>query len=63
MKLVDQYMTIFFTFSPTSNHLHPPHNSRLVVDEDDNVNSGTKGLNPHDVLKHHFASLKDDLIS
>ena len=23
MKLVYQYMAIFFTFSPTSNHLHP----------------------------------------
>ena len=23
MKLVYQYMVIFFTFSPTSNHLHP----------------------------------------
>ena len=35
-------MAIFFNFSPTSNHLHPPQvencdsNSRLVVDEDDN---------------------------
>ena len=42
MKLVYQYMAIFFTFSPTSNHLHPlqvencDSNSRLVVDEDDN---------------------------
>ena len=50
MKLVYQYMTIFFTSSPTSNHLHPlqvencDSNSRLVVDEDDNVNSGLKGL-------------------
>ena len=41
MKLVYQYMVIFFTFSPTSNHLHPLQaencgsNSRLVVDEDD----------------------------
>ena len=37
-----QYMTIFFNFSPTSNHLHPlqvencDSDSRLVVDEDDN---------------------------
>ena len=51
MKLVYQYMAIFFSFSPTSNHLHPLQvencnsNSRLVVDEDDNVNSGLKGLN------------------
>ena len=42
MKLVYQYMAIFCTFSPTSNHLHPlqvencDSNSRLVVDEDDN---------------------------
>ena len=41
-KLVCQYMTIFFNFSLTSNHLHPlqvencDSNSRLVVDEDDN---------------------------
>ena len=42
MKLVYQYMAIFFTFSLTSNHLHPlqvencDSNSRLVVDEEDN---------------------------
>ena len=42
MKLVYQYMTIFFNFSLTPNHLHPLQvencgsNSRLVVDEDDN---------------------------
>ena len=42
MKLVHQYMTIFFTFSPPSNHLHPPQdencdsNLRFVVDECDN---------------------------
>ena len=36
MKLVYHYMAIFFNFSPTSNHLHPLHNSRLVMDEDDN---------------------------
>ena len=51
MKLVHQYMIIFFNFSPTSNHLHPLQvencnsNSRLVVDEDDNVKSGLKGSN------------------
>ena len=50
MKLADQYMAIYFTFSPTSNHLHPLQvencgsNSRLVVDEDDNLMSGLKGL-------------------
>ena len=42
MKLVYQNMAIFYTFSPTSNHLHPlqvenhDSNSRLVVDENDN---------------------------
>ena len=41
MKLVYQYMAIFFNFQTTSNHLHPlqvencDSNSRLVVDEDD----------------------------
>ena len=43
-------MVIFFNLSPTSSHLHPlqvencDSNSRLVVDEDDNVKSGLKGL-------------------
>ena len=42
MKLVYQYMVIFFNFSPTSSHLCPLQvenchsNSRLVVDEDAN---------------------------
>ena len=42
MKLVYQYMAIFFNFPPTSSHLHPlqaencDSNSRLVVDVDDN---------------------------
>ena len=42
MKLVYQYMTIFFNFPPISSHLHPlqvencDSNSRLLVDEDDN---------------------------
>ena len=37
-----KFMAIFFTFSPTSNHLHPLQvkncgsNSKFVVDEDDN---------------------------
>ena len=41
MKLVYQFMGIFFFFQTTSNHLHPlqvencDSNSRLVVDEDD----------------------------
>ena len=44
-------MAIFFNFKTTSNHLHPlqvencDSNSRLVVDKDDNVKSGLKGLN------------------
>ena len=50
MKLIYHNMAVFFTFSPTSNHLHPlqdencDSNSRLVVDEDNNVKSGLKGL-------------------
>ena len=42
MKLVYQYMAIFFNFPSTLSHLHPlqvnncDSNSRLVVDEDDN---------------------------
>ena len=42
MKLVYQYMVIFFNFSLTSNHFHSlqvencDSNSRLVVNEDDN---------------------------
>ena len=41
MKLVYQYMVIYFNFKTTSNHLHPLQvencnsNLRLVVDEDD----------------------------
>ena len=55
MKLVYQDMAIFFTFSPTSNHLHPlqvencDSNSRLVVAEDDNIKSDLKGLNTFQV--------------
>ena len=51
MKLAHQYMAITFTFSPTSSHLHSlqaenyDRNLRLVVDEDDNIKSGLKGLN------------------
>ena len=39
LKLIYQYMVIFFNFRPTSNHLHPlqvencDSNSRLVVDK------------------------------
>ena len=42
IKLVYQYLTIFFNFQIRSSHLHPlqvencDSNSRLVVDEDDN---------------------------
>ena len=42
MKLVRQFMAIFFNIKTTANHFHPlqvencDSNSRLVVDEDDN---------------------------
>ena len=42
MKLLYEYMVIFFNSSSTSGHFHPlqvencDNNSRLVVDEDDN---------------------------
>ena len=42
MKLVYEYMAIFFTFTPTSNHIHPlqiencDSNLRLIVDKYDN---------------------------
>ena len=61
MKLVHQYMIIFFNYSPTSNHLHPlqvedcDSNSRLVVDEDDNVKSGLKGLKDYRIPAHKRA--------
>ena len=49
MKLVCQYMAIFFNFSPNENHLHPlencDSNSRLVVDEDDYVKSKLERVN------------------
>ena len=50
MKQFYEYMRIFFNLSPTSSHLYPlqvencDSNSRLVVDEDDNVKSGLKGI-------------------
>ena len=53
MKLVYQYMTIFFNFSPTSNHLYPlqaencDSNSRLVVDEDYNGKLRLERVNYH----------------
>ena len=51
MKLFYQHMAFFVNLSPTSSHLYSlqvancDSNSRLVVDEDDNVNLGLKGLN------------------
>ena len=50
MKLFYEYMVILFNLSPTLSHLHPlqvedcDSNSRLVVDEDDNVKSDLEGL-------------------
>ena len=57
MQLVYQYNAAYFNFSLTLNHLHPlqvencDSNSRLVVDEDDNVKSGLKGLRSRSNLK------------
>ena len=57
MKLVYQYIEIFFDFYTTSNHLHPlqvencDSNSRLVVDEDDNGK-----LRPERVKNDHSGS-------
>ena len=56
MKLVYQYMAIFFNFSPTLNHLHPlmplqadncDSNSRLVVDEEENGKLRLERINYH----------------
>ena len=58
MKLVYQYMAIFFAFSPTSNHLHSlqvencDSNPRLVVDEDDNSKFRPERVNS--VICPHF---------
>ena len=63
MNLVYQYIAISFTFSPTSNHLHPlqvencDSNSRLVVDEDDSVKSGLKGLKAKGSVYIHDAKI------
>ena len=60
MKLVYQYMAIFFTFSPTSSHLHPLQvencgsDSRLVVDEDDNGKFRLQRVNLHNVGGHRL---------
>ena len=56
MKLVYQYMAIFFNFSPTLNHLHPlqaencDSNSRLVVDEDENGKLRLERVNYHSYI-------------
>ena len=53
MKLIYQYMAIFFNFSPTSSHFHPPQvencdsNSQLVVDENDNGRFRLERVNPY----------------
>ena len=56
MKLVYQFMAIFFNFSHTSNHLHSlqvencDSNSRLVVGKDGNGNfrlEKVKEINSH----------------
>ena len=50
MKLLYDFIAIFVNLSATSSYLHPlqvencDSNSRLVVDEDDNVKSGLKEL-------------------
>ena len=61
MKLVYQYMAIVFTFPPTSNHLHPLQvdNSRLVVNEDDNVKSGLKGVTELSLDVNFWSRRKD----
>ena len=52
MKLVYQYVVIFFAFSTTLSHLHPlqvencDSNSRLVVDEDDYGKFRIERVNP-----------------
>ena len=58
------YMVIFFIFAFSSNHLHPlqvencDSDSRLVVDEDDNVKSGLKGLNKAIWNLHNLCTAK-----
>ena len=56
MKLIYQYMAIFFNLSPTLNHLHPlqvencDSNLRLVVDEMTMANPGLKGLRARGII-------------
>ena len=58
MRLVYQYMAIFFNFSPTSNHLHPlqvencDSNSRLIVYEDDNGEFRLERVNIDNAVAH-----------
>ena len=62
-------MAIFFTFSPTSNHLHPlqvencDSNSRLVVDEDDNGKFRLERVNPFSADHAWFVNLFPDNIN
>ena len=66
MKMVYQYVAIFFNFKTTLNHLHPlqvencDSNLRLVVDEDDNGKfrlervKGRKIHNPYWLYNHKW---------
>ena len=56
-------MTIFFTFSPTSNHLRPlqVENSRLVVDEDDYGKIRTDRVNPYNADRFQPVLLVDQM--
>ena len=53
MKLVNQFIAIFFNFLTTSNHLYPlqvekcDSISRLVVDEDDNGKFRLERVSPY----------------
>ena len=66
MTLVYQYMTVFLYFSLTASYLYPlqvancDSNSRLVVDKDDNVKKGLKGLTlePINKIIGMFTTLK-----
>ena len=66
MKLVYQYMAIFFYLLTTSNHLHSlqiencDSNSRLVVDKDDNGKLRIERVKPFFscCAQHHMAYLR-----
>ena len=68
MKLVYQYMAIFFNFSSTSNHLHPlqvencDSNSQLVVDEDDYGKLRPERIKPY-AVGFYFRNLKLELLT